>query len=69
MNVELLVVPIHISDVKPFSNSDLVREKLKLYFVKGGTLSQLNAPLCDARFIVKLFSDEQFSIIFAFFRV
>ena len=31
------------------------------------TISQFDAPFCDARFIVSFFSDEQFSIVLAFF--
>ena len=34
-------------------NSDLLRRKL--YIFKGSTLSQFDAPFCDARFVVSFF--------------
>ena len=55
MYVGCLVVLFHISDVISLK-SDLLREKL--YLFKGSTLSQFDAPFCDARL---------FSIILAFF--
>ena len=53
MYVGCLVVPIHISDVISLK-SDLLREKL--YLFKGSTLSQFDAPFCDARLFFHNFS-------------
>ena len=60
MYVECLVVPIDISDVIHLKT---LIYRWEIVFFKSGTLSQFNAPFCYARFIVSVFSEEQFSII------
>ena len=53
------MVLIHISDV----NQLITLREIVVF--KGSTLSQIDAPVCDARFIFSFFN-EQLSIILAF---